>query len=305
MNISGKTTVYGIVGWPVAHSLSPLFQNAFLRRAGLDGVYAPFPVPPERLAVALEGLAAAGVAGLNVTVPHKEALPDDVRRDADARAIGAVNTLRRIGEGWEATNTDWIGVRDALAMLAGGDLDEVCASGRVLLFGAGGTARAVLHALAALGVRELCIANRSEARVARLVADAADAWPALRISPVRWDAADVAAAARESSLLIHTTSIGLASDDRFPFELPACAEGGLAMDAVYRPDGRTAFLAAAGVFEGRRRGMDGLPMLVAQGAASFAWWHDGARPDVQLALDELEARLGRARRIPEGVREAA
>ncbi len=303
MKITGKTTVYGIIGWPVAHSLSPLFQNAFLRRAGLDGVYAPFPVPPERLADALDGLWAAGVAGLNVTVPHKESLPDVVRCDAAARIIGAVNTLRRGENGWEATNMDWIGVRDALSLRAG-DLAASLARERVLLFGAGGTARAVLHALAAMGAREVLIANRSEDRAARLIADGAEAWPGLQLSSVRWDAAAVAEAAASARLLIHTTSIGLKDADRFPFELPAC-DGGWAMDAVYRPDGRTAFLAAAGVFDGRRDGMDGLPMLVAQGAASFAWWHGGKQPDTRAALTELEAQLGRARLLPADAREAA
>ncbi|MDX8401141.1 MAG: shikimate dehydrogenase [Mariprofundaceae bacterium] len=287
MRISGKTAVYGIMGWPVTHSLSPWFQNAFLREAGVDAVYVPFPVEKGAVPVALAGLHAAGVAGLNVTVPHKEALPDDVRRDDAVRAIGAANTLRRSVEGWEATNTDWQGVRWALRGLGAPSL----AGRSVLVFGAGGTARAVLHALARMGAEDVRVANRSADRLRALLEHAGASWGQLRLSAVDWTPKAIAEAARASFLVINTTSIGLAGEAAFPFPLPAWMgeeAGGLAMDAVYRPDGRTAFLAAAA----GRRGVDGLPMLVAQGAASFAWWH-GVEPDATAALHDLEKALGR------------
>ena len=144
--ISGATRVYGIIGHPVAHSLSPLFQAEFFRQFSIDGVYVPFPVEPARLEAALDGLAAVGVVGFNVTVPHKEAVYALLGGDADAEAIGAVNTVRRDDAGWAATNTDWLGFAGVLEGL-GVDAGK----GAALVFGAGGTARAAVHALAKAG----------------------------------------------------------------------------------------------------------------------------------------------------------
>lgn len=278
------TKLYGIIGWPVTHSLSPLFQNDYIKDAGINAAYLPFAVEPEQLVVALNGLQALGVEGFNVTVPHKEQVLHMVDADADARHIGAVNTLRRSDAGgWQATNTDWRGFR---AVVEGLELDL---KGKdVLLFGAGGTARAVLHALDTLQVGRLFICNRNSQRLATLMEHATNTYPELTCLPLSWEAAAVADTSASSALLINTTTVGLKEGELFPF--PLCGDGA-AIDAVYRPDGDTAFCQTAR--EAGRKAVDGLPMLIAQGAVAFAWWHGCMLPDCRTTLSRVEAHLGR------------
>jgi len=284
MEINGMTKLYGIVGWPVSHSLSPLFQGCFIEDAGINAAYLPFAVEPEQLSVALDGLQALGVEGFNVTVPHKEQALPLVDADADACMIGAVNSVRRSANGWQATNTDWRGFK---AVVEGLQLDLTGQD--VLLFGAGGTSRAVLHALAALGVGRVFICNRNPQRLAVLIDHATETYPQMSCLPLAWAAEAVAPACQASALLINTTTVGLQDGHAFPF-VPAGA--GAAIDAVYRPDGLTAFCLAAA--KAGRTAVDGLPMLIAQGAASFAWWHDCPPPDCSVILRRIESRLGRS-----------
>lgn len=283
MDVNGKTKVFGIIGDPVAHSMSPLFQNRFADLHGIDAVYVPFHVRPDDVDRALEGLWVTGVQGFNVTVPHKEAVLELVESDEAARMIGAVNTLRRGQRGWQGTNTDWRGVMDVLQGL-NLNLDGA----EVLMFGAGGTARAMLHAMAESRVRRLRICNRSQERLDRLMAHAGRHYTGLSVESVAWEKRAVLEASKETALLINTTSVGLGeSDGAFPFGL----EGhGVAMDAVYRPDGNTPFVQMAK--QAGRRTVDGLPMLVAQGAAAFHFWH-GEMPERGKALHWLEEALGR------------
>jgi shikimate dehydrogenase len=283
MEIGGATKVYGIIGHPVAHSLSPLFQADFFRAFAIDGVYVPFPVAPVRLAQALAGLSAIGVEGFNVTVPHKEAVHAHLGGDADAVAIGAVNTVRRADDGWTATNTDWLGFAGVFAGLG---IDA--GAGEALVFGAGGTARAAVHALAKAGTPAVHLCNRSPERLDALLAHARSRYPGTRFAAVAWEQGAVTAAAAASPVVINTTSIGIGgAAGPFPFAL---AGDGVAIDAVYVADGVTPFAAVAG----GRLAVDGLPMLVAQGAASFAFWFPGHAPDRLSALRRLERRLGRA-----------
>jgi shikimate dehydrogenase len=272
------------MGFPVEHSLSPIFQAEFLRQCSIDGVYVPFAVSPGKVREALDGLLAIGVEGFNVTVPHKESVYEWVRRDADAETIGAVNTVRRgRDDAWEATNTDWRGFAGVLQ-----GLDAEVKDAEVLLFGAGGTARAVLHALGSLGAGVVHVCNRSSERLDAFLAHARSRYPGTRFSPVAWAQDAVSAVARASRLAVNTTSIGMGEGaESFPFELSG---DGMAVDTVYAPSGRTAFGAAAG---SARRVVDGLPMLVAQGAESFAYWHPGQCPDRLATLRWLERRLDR------------
>ncbi|OIO70949.1 MAG: shikimate dehydrogenase [Zetaproteobacteria bacterium CG1_02_55_237] len=285
MEVTGKTRVFGIIGDPISHSLSPLFQARFAKQHGIDAVYIPLRVMAEDVATALAGLWAANVEGFNVTVPHKESVAALVQMDEAASLIGAVNTVRRVAGGWQGTNTDWQGVRDAMH-----DLDVDLNGSEVLLIGAGGTARAVLHALAAGSARKVYICNRNPERLNCLMQHAARTYPAMEVSQLAWEKEKVAACALRCAVVINTTSIGLDKEDgAFPF---AIGGKGVALDAVYSPDGRTPFVAAAR--QGGRVAVDGLPMLLAQGAASFAWWHD-VRVDVVPVMMWLEERLGRCR----------
>ena len=283
MEINAMTKLYGIIGWPVKHSLSPIFQGAFLEQQQINAAYLPFAVAPELLTEAMEGMHALGIQGFNVTVPHKESVFQMVSADADARLIGAVNSVRRGEHGWEATNTDWRGFKAVVEGLA-----VPVAGEKALLFGAGGTARAVLHALVALGLDTVYVCNRNPDRLASFIEFARCNYPGIRCESVAWDNDAVATVSAEVTLLANTTTIGLQAGQEFPFELSGA---GIAVDAVYRPDGDTAFCRAASV---SRDAVDGLPMLIAQGAESFAWWHGCERPDCNKALRAIESSLGRS-----------
>ncbi len=283
MEINGNTKIFGIIGNPIEHSLSPLFQSWFAAQCGLNAAYLPFRVQEEDVESAVQGLWALGVQGFNVTVPHKESVLPYVKADESARMIGAVNTVARGDEGWKATNTDWIGFTASLKA-TGIQTDGVS----VVLFGAGGTAKAVLYALSKLNVATLYIANRNRGRAEMLAAHLRENYSHMRCEVVEWGDANVEAACLKSAVLINTTPIGLDGSDVFPFALPG---EGVAIDAVYRPDGDTAFCKAAS--GAGRVAVDGLPMLIAQGAASFSLWHPSERPDSLGALRWMEERLGR------------
>ncbi|MDQ6993293.1 MAG: shikimate dehydrogenase [Mariprofundus sp.] len=283
MNITGTTKIYGIIGWPVSHSISPLFQATFIEEAAMNAVYLPFSVQPEQLKTALDGLMALGVEGFNVTVPHKEAVFDVLECDSDAVAIGAVNSVRRDDRGWQASNTDWLGFRSVVEGLS------LALEGEdVLLFGAGGTARAVIHAMASLQVGRLFICNRNPQRRDLLLEHARKTYPNLLCLPLLWEEDAVMQTAKTAKLLVNSTTIGLNPKQSFPFPLSG---RGAAIDAVYSVDGQTAFCQAA--IAAGRVAVDGLPMLVAQGAASFAWWHDCDQPDCSKTLRAIEQQLGR------------
>lgn len=281
MEVTGHTRVFGIIGDPVSHSLSPLFQGYFARKAGVDALYAPFHVARGKLPQAVSGLHALGAEGFNITVPFKEEVLELVSADAVGRRIGAVNTAKRHADTWLATNTDWQGMKVVMDGLGSSIITA-------LVFGAGGTARAILHALAEAGVQHVRVCNRGRPRLESLLRHAKANYPELHLTHVHWTEGDVRRAAEESQLLVNTTSIGLSRDtSAFPFRL---AGPGVAIDAVYRPDGRTPFVEAA--HRAGLKAVDGLPLLLAQGAASFYYWH-GVSPDYLSALRWLEDRLGR------------
>ncbi|MDQ6954093.1 MAG: shikimate dehydrogenase [Mariprofundaceae bacterium] len=281
--ITGETKVYGIIGCPVRHSLSPVFQAYFARKHGLDVVYTPYHVEEGQLKQAVRGLASLGVLGVNVTVPYKEAMLPYVHADDDVQCIGAANTLKWDGSVWLASNTDWQGIN---TVFAGTGL--ILKGEHLLLFGAGGTARAVLHAASKHGLSRVAICNRSPERVKLLIEHAQRYYPGMHCYALAWQQAAVTAACHTSSMVLNTTSIGLSAADVFPFQI--YGQGWL-LDAVYKPSGETAFLHAAALSD--RSMTDGLAMLVAQGAKSFRDWHPECRPDTLDALAWMEAQLER------------
>jgi len=290
VEITGKTKTYGIIGCPIKHSLSPVFQAYFARQNLLDVVYIPYHVEENELKNAIHGLAALGVQGINVTVPYKEAVLPYVQADEDVKCIGAANTLKLVAGSWQASNTDWQGVA---AVFAGTGLslkDE-----HLLLFGAGGTARAVLHAAYKQGVASVAICNRSPERVECLIKHAKLHYPNMLCSQVAWQQSDVTLMCQKSPMVINTTSIGLSDTDEFPFQIHG---RGWLMDAVYKPSGQTAFIRAAALSE--RQLTDGLPMLIAQGAKSFTNWHPQQTPDILDALAWMESKLNRSTTVLPG-----
>jgi shikimate dehydrogenase len=245
----------GVCGWPVAHSRSPAMHEAALRSAGLDDWrYLRLPLPPELFVEAVRALPAAGFRGVNVTIPHKEAalaLADEAT--PAARAIGAANTLSFEPDGLiRADNTDAPGLLEALPQ--GWD-----PAGRTaLVLGAGGAGRAAAYALREAGAADVAVWNRTPERARRLAAELG--VRAVEEPPV-------------AAIVVNCTSVGLESGDDTFKSLPLRADswntGSLVVDMVYRAGG-TELLAAA-----RRRGatvVDGLEVLVAQGAASFERW---------------------------------
>jgi len=282
LNIQGNTSLYGIIGHPVTHSLSPIFQQRFIAQKKVNAAYVPFPVEEEKqLSLVLQGLRHAGIQGLNVTVPYKEHAFKLSQPDQDATQIGAVNTLYPSPEGWRSSNTDWQGVKAVIE-----NKEWHIEGSHVLLFGAGGTARAMVHALSLLGIRKLSICNRTMQRAEQLEAHIHQQYPQLKVQTVAWNQTALNIMS-ECRLLINSSSIGLRPQDHFPFKLYG---DGYALDAVYQPSGKTAFRKAARVCG--RETLDGLPMLLAQGAASFALWHQ-QHPDWLSTLLWLESTLQR------------
>lgn len=268
---SASTRLFALLGDPVSHSLSPAFQNAALRAAGLDGVYVALRCGPSEVAGLIRGIAHAGGGG-NVTVPHKEAAAAAVDRPtATVERTGACNTFwLENGEVW-GDNTDVAGARAAIRALTGEDASE-----SVLVVGAGGAARAVLCALEG-SARRVTLLNRDLRRAQELAARFASESLRIDVLPLDGDLSD-----RSFDLAINSTSLGLRPSD--PLPPTGGARFAAALDVVYSPTGTpwVHHLRAQGI-----PAADGREMLLQQGAAAFRrWW--GAEPPI----DAMRAALG-------------
>ncbi|HWW65517.1 MAG TPA: shikimate dehydrogenase [Sphingomonadaceae bacterium] len=275
--------VAGVIGWPVAHSKSPLIHRFWLDRLGIDGDYGRFPVEPEQLGKAIAALPALGLRGVNVTVPHKQAvIPFLDRLDMRAAAIGAVNTVV-VEEAGRLTgyNSDADGFLEAVLRYKAGR-----AAGQALVIGAGGAAQAVAHALAGDGFA-VHVVNRDPARARALVratggaGDGPDAlYDLARHCRPRLGGTDGAL-----NLLVNTTTLGMKGAPPLDMVLDDVASGTLVYDIVYAPL-ETPLLA-----EARRRGLptvDGLEMLIGQAAIAFELFYGQPAPrDEDAALRRL------------------
>jgi len=266
VTLSGTTRVVGLFGYPVEHSFSPLMHNRAFAEAGLDYVYVAFPVPPERIAAAVAALPALGLAGVNVTIPHKEAvIPHLAGLSRSAQLIGAVNTIEVVnGARLIGHNTDAPGFAAALRR-EGVDL----VGQRVLLLGAGGAARAVAFQSALDGCAELILCDVAGARATALAAEVAGHFAACRTRAIPVTPEALRPAVATATLLINATPVGMHAGDVYPIDLAWLHDGLFVFDLVYNPL-QTPLLAAA-----RDRGVgasNGLAMLALQGAESFAIW---------------------------------
>mgnify|MGYP001026362246 CR=1 FL=1 len=256
-----------LIGWPVEHSLSPAMQNAAFAALGLDWEYVLLPVPPGEVASAVQTLAARGFRGANVTVPYKETvIPHLSRLTEAARAIGAVNTIVVEEDGsLTGENTDWTGF---LAALRESGFEP---QGRgVLLLGAGGAARAVAYALARAGARVVLL-NRTPERAKMLVRDLSPAVPAGSLGAGPLEPQTLDREASRADLLVNATSVGMwprVEESPWPGGLPVPAHL-VVFDLVYNPL-ETALLRQAR--EAGARTVNGLGMLVHQGALAFERW---------------------------------
>ena len=270
------TDTIALIGHPVAHSLSPRFQQAALDALGIDARYEAWDTSPETLPQAVERLRSGGMLGANVTVPHKVAVLRLVDRpDALAERVGAVNTVVRRDGVLHATNTDVSGILHALAE-AGVEL----AGQRVVLLGAGGAARAAVVALRQARAARVTVANRTPGRAQALVA-VGGADLEVRTCPLDVHSGTLRRALSQAALVIHSTSLGmLRGPDEYATPVPAelFSAGQTAFDLVYVPE-RTPFLRAAE--QGGARTIGGLSMLVHQGAESFRLW-TGLEPPLEV-----------------------
>jgi shikimate dehydrogenase len=280
--IGGRTGVLGVIGDPVEHTLSPALQGAALAATGLDYVYVPFRVRPPALAAAIAGMRALQIRGLNVTVPHKPAvveLMDDLA--PEARAVGAVNTAANQDGRLIGHNTDAFGATQSLRHDLGLDRLPPC----VALLGAGGAARAILYALLSQPeVERVILANRTVRRAEALGA-AMDRGGRVAVTPLEACRAQL----REAGLLINATSVGMwPQAPASPLPDPSGLHPGMAvLDTVYRP-AVTELMRQAGA--AGARAVNGLGMLVYQGARSFEIW-TGQWPPVAAMRRAAETRL--------------
>lgn len=271
---SAGTRLVALLGDPVAHSLSPRFQNAAFRAAGLDAVYLALRCDAAAMPGLLRGIAGCGGAG-NVTLPHKETAARLVEHRTPAvERTGACNTFWAEDGRLCGDNTDVAGVARAIETLLGGP----ATGARVLLLGAGGAARAALCALADQRVDRVLLLNRTTPRGEALRQQFAPGGPPIDVLRSRAELRGV-----RVDLVINATSLGLRADDSLPLPLDDLHSAGAALDLVYRPE-ETSWVRAA-----RSLGIpaaDGLIMLLYQGAAAFErWW---ARP---APLDAMRAAL--------------
>ena len=272
--ISGASELVAVLGDPLRHTLSPAMHNAALQELGLDWVYMALRTPPGRLATVLAGLEAVECRGLNITLPHKaEAAQLAQELSPLAARLGAVNTLvPRAEGGWFGTNTD---VEGFLAPL------RSCASAipwqgqQALVLGNGGSARAIVAALTELGVGRILVAGRRQPNLDRLLQTCGGWAPSLE--GVSWSEGHLRQALIGSALVVNTTPMGMASSDDpepattplDPRDLDALPEGATVYDLIYtpRPTSLLQLAKARGC-----RAIDGLEMLVQQGAASLRLW---------------------------------
>lgn len=276
--MGANTGLLGLFGHPVRHTLSPRVHNAAFRHQGLDLVYLAFDVLPERLPAAIVGMKALGMLGVNLTVPHKEAvlpLLDEV--DPLALQVGAVNTVVNRAGTLHGYNTDMSGFSAALAsVLSGGPAGRRC-----LVLGAGGAARAVVAALVEQG-GSVFVHNRTQSRAVDLCR-AAEAWGPGQCRVVVSERLDETALAAD--VIVNATTIGLQGEVKeLPIPVDTLHSGQVVVDLVYGT-GPTTLVEVA-----RQRGavaVDGKEMLVMQAALAYRLW-TGVEPPLQLMRDSVE-----------------
>ncbi len=282
ISIDAKTLVYGLIGNPVRHSCSPQMHNAAFRALGINAVYVCFEVKKkEELKKAIDGIRALGIAGVNVTVPYKEAVIkflDEIT--VIAKRIGAVNTIFWRGDKLIGTNTDAEGfIRD---------LRDTCRfsakNKKILIVGAGGASRAVSFALADAGAAQIYLTDIDFSKVKRLVTSLKKEYPGCGIAGIK--SVEIEKVARSIDLLVNATPVGMKEDDPEVVDLSLFNRNLLVYDLIYSPP-VTPLLRRA-----KRLKMscaNGLGMLLRQGALAFKHW-TGENPPIEV----MEKALRRA-----------
>jgi shikimate dehydrogenase len=262
-----------LIGWPAAHSRSPIIHKHWLKSFGVDGDYRIEAVKPEDFAAFVASLGERGYVGANVTLPHKEQALKVADADARARAVGAANTLWFDGGKLRATNTDVEGFVDNLDEASPG-WDK--ATDEALVLGAGGAARAIVFGLVERGIKTIHLVNRTLPRAEELARQFGAG-----VKPAAWD--QIATLLPRATLLVNTTSLGMKDQPPLDIELNVLPASATVVEAVYIPLDTPLLVAA------RKRGLktaDGLGMLLHQAVRGFSLWF-GKRPTVTPELRVL------------------
>ncbi|MDO5408798.1 MAG: shikimate dehydrogenase [Eubacteriales bacterium] len=274
---SGKTRVCGVMAYPVEHSMSPLMHNYFAERSGVDLAYVPFKVKPEAVGEAVGGAFALNVLGMNVTVPHKQAVMEHlVEIDEAALAIGAVNTLVRMEDGYKGYNTDAAGLLRTMKETGIQIKDQTC-----ILLGAGGAAKAAAYVLAREGTKKVYLLNRNVERAEQLAKYMNGLFGREVLIPMaldRWNEIP-----EDGCLAVQSTSVGMhpnvdaavIEDEAFYRKLST------AFDIVYTPM-ETRFMKLAAAAGAKTK--NGLDMLLYQGVIAFELWN----PDVTVSPETID-----------------
>jgi shikimate dehydrogenase len=266
--ITGKTKLLGVIGDPIAHSLSPLMQNAAIAALEMDYVYVPFAIKTADLKTAIAGFESINLVGFNVTIPHKQTIIPLLSEVSErAQMVGAVNTVWRTQTGWGGTNTD---IEGFLAPLK--NLERDWQQIKPIILGNGGAARAVVVGCAELGCPEICVFGRDRAKLEVFQ----QSWTntPLKAKITVFELSKLSGLlSSETKLLVNTTPIGMSpKTDNSPVEtdiLEQLPSDAIAYDLIYTPN-PTQFLAQAK--ERNLKAIDGLEMLVCQGAAALEKW---------------------------------
>jgi shikimate dehydrogenase len=283
-DVPANTRKFGVVGWPLSHTLSPAMHTAVYKALDLDAVYRPIPVPPDEWRAFIAQAQDLPLDGFNVTVPHKETILKPGNHptpwDADACAgVAAVNTVRRRPTGWRAFNTDVGGLQDDLRSHG-----VTFSNGSAVVLGAGGAARAAVAALVALPhpPKRVWVLNRTGSKAQELATVFSGGGMEIR----GLDPADAAPVFKETVLIINATSVGLSPGDPSPVE-PGLLHAGITVyDMIYHRE--TALMKAARAVGAHAVG--GLGMLVHQGARAFEIWFN-RRPSVDVMRRAAEEEL--------------
>jgi shikimate dehydrogenase len=265
--ITGKTKLLGVIGDPVEHSLSPVMHNAAIAQLGIDYVYLPFPIKGKDLERAIAGFEAIGVVGFSITIPHKQAIiPLLSEVSQTAKMVGAVNTVWRTEAGWSGTNTDIEGFLAPLKTLAL-NWQQITP----VILGNGGAARAVVVGCAEMGCPKICVVGRDRTKLEQFKQSWTNSPLQAALSVHEWS--ELAGLVSQTKLLVNTTPVGMYPKGN---ESPVDAEiiqklsaDAIAYDLIYTPN-PTQFLRQAK--EQGAIAIDGLEMLVQQGAAALKIW---------------------------------
>ena len=288
MIISGKTRILGVIGNPIGHSLSPVMHNAALDQMGSDFVYVAFPIEESVLSTAVAGFEAIGVQGFNVTIPHKQTIMTELVHISElAIAVGAVNTVWKTEQGWHGTNTDVEGFVSPLL-----EMKRDWSEQTVIVLGNGGAARAVVAGCAELRFKSIQVIGRDSNKLKHFLESFNNFESvASKLTVQTWDTLDNTIG--NADLIVNSTPIGMAPNiNASPLTIMQSKKiksGAIAYDLIYTPN-PTEFLKQA-----QAQGaiaIDGLEMLVQQGAAALKIWTGNSEVPVQTMRTALQKHLG-------------